>query len=338
MDTVTQALLGAVVGRSVLTHSGRSPVIIGAIIGIVPDLDVIAAPWISEVAAFVTHRSLTHSFITMTPLALLAAIGLRGRLGWSGREWLILLLACLYTHFLLDLCTSYGTQLLWPLSDHPFALSWVFIIDPAYSVPLLALSLYLLFRPGDPVPLLRHRSSIVLLGTTLYLGLGGVMHTLADHHFRHALQALGITPAQLQGYTVQNTPFNILQWQAIAVDVTGDRVAYWSALSPQIPVRWQQYQPSALERIATEWVSHHPEFIRLRKFSKNLYRITMTADGSVLYYIDLRFGVDGMRPFAYRMAQRGSDGAFQVLPSFPQDELVEPGAIQAVLREWWHRF
>ncbi|MFX7938344.1 metal-dependent hydrolase, partial [Acinetobacter baumannii] len=42
------------------------------------------------------------------------------------------------SHALLDTCTIYGTQLLQPFSDARFAVPAVGIIDPLYTVILLA--------------------------------------------------------------------------------------------------------------------------------------------------------------------------------------------------------
>jgi len=43
------------------------------------------------------------------------------------------------THGLLDGCTSWGTMLLWPLSDHRFAWDLVSVVDGAFTIPILAL-------------------------------------------------------------------------------------------------------------------------------------------------------------------------------------------------------
>ena len=43
------------------------------------------------------------------------------------------------THGLLDSCTSYGTQLLWPFSDVRIAWNTISIIDPSFTIPVLIL-------------------------------------------------------------------------------------------------------------------------------------------------------------------------------------------------------
>ena len=49
------------------------------------------------------------------------------------------------SHLLLDLATSYGTQILSPFSRRRFTLDWIFIIDPYFTALLLAGAIS---RPG----------------------------------------------------------------------------------------------------------------------------------------------------------------------------------------------
>ena len=51
----------------------------------------------------------------------------------------------LASHLVLDWLTNYGTELLWPLSDKRFALSWVFIVDP-YVWAILGVGLWAILR------------------------------------------------------------------------------------------------------------------------------------------------------------------------------------------------
>ena len=54
------------------------------------------------------------------------------------RRWWVAMWLALVTHPLLDTMTVYGTQLALPFSDWPFGVGSVFIIDPLYTLPLLA--------------------------------------------------------------------------------------------------------------------------------------------------------------------------------------------------------
>ena len=57
------------------------------------------------------------------------------------RTWLYAALG-FATHGLLDACTTYGTQLLWPFSDARIAWNVISIIDPLFTVPILLLVVF----------------------------------------------------------------------------------------------------------------------------------------------------------------------------------------------------
>jgi inner membrane protein len=77
---------------------------------------------------------------------------------------------CYATHAPLDALTSYGTQLFWPFSNTRAALDWIGIVDPVYSLPLLAGVIWTA-RTG------RARAArMALLLTSLYLCFGGWQH------------------------------------------------------------------------------------------------------------------------------------------------------------------
>jgi len=140
MDAMTQGVLGAAVGQAGFSHKlGRRALGWGAVIGMLPDLDVIVKVSSNPFAEILYHRGFTHS-IWFGPL-----VGpVLGYLLWryyqrrdSLSAWIGLGIWALVTHPLLDLFTVYGTQLLAPLSDHRFTLSAVPIIDPIYTGTLL---------------------------------------------------------------------------------------------------------------------------------------------------------------------------------------------------------
>src|SRR5690606_32585178 len=54
------------------------------------------------------------------------------------RRWLLATWLILLTHTGIDAMTVYGTQLGLPFTNTPFAVGSMFIIDPLYTLPLLA--------------------------------------------------------------------------------------------------------------------------------------------------------------------------------------------------------
>ena len=151
MDIVTQVALGGAIGQAGFRELGRRGVAFGALCGLTPDLDGLWAagdPWQN----LVTHRGPSHSLVVLP----LVAIPL-GWLGWRlmGRRgrpqtWIHLAFWALITHPLLDTCTTYGTQLLAPLSDMRFSWDVVAIVDLFYSLPLFAAIVVGFFKSSWP--------------------------------------------------------------------------------------------------------------------------------------------------------------------------------------------
>ncbi|MFT5816223.1 MAG: inner membrane protein, partial [Psychroserpens sp.] len=140
MDSLTQVVLGGAVGYAVLGNKvGYKAAIYGAILGTLPDLDVFL-PYSGEVEAFTYHRGFSHSLLIhllISPFIAWLLIKCHQATAIYKKHWFWLVFLCLSTHAILDSFTVYGTQLLWPITEYPFAVSNLFIIDPLYTLPLL---------------------------------------------------------------------------------------------------------------------------------------------------------------------------------------------------------
>lgn len=176
MDSLTQALLGASIGEVTLGRKvGRKAIGWGAFAGTLPDLDILAYPFLSPVGELYFHRGPTHALL-FAPLVAPILGWLVWRFyqsrgspdadaGWRG--WTTLFFWALFTHPLLDTLTVYGTQLFRPFSNLPAAVPALFIIDPAYSLPLFAAVVACLFLSDR-----RRRQRVAWVGlglSTLYV-------------------------------------------------------------------------------------------------------------------------------------------------------------------------
>ena len=76
MDSITQAALGASLAGAVAGKTlGRSALLVGAVLGTLPDLDVII-DYGTAVANFTQHRGFSHSLFVLLPLSVLLAFAL----------------------------------------------------------------------------------------------------------------------------------------------------------------------------------------------------------------------------------------------------------------------
>lgn len=150
MDPVSQAVLGATAAQ---TGASRKEIRVAAVVGLLggmaPDLDVLIRSPRDPLLFLEYHRHFTHAlaFIPVGSLLVAAvAYGLFARRHLSfARTWVYAGLGYA-THGLLDACTTYGTQLLWPFSDARIAWNVISIVDPLFTVPILLLVVFAALR------------------------------------------------------------------------------------------------------------------------------------------------------------------------------------------------
>ena len=146
MDPLTQGVLGASLPLGVARKGHlRVAGLLGLLSGMAPDLDVLISSSTDPLLSLEYHRQFTHSLIFIPVGGLICALVLH--LLFARRRSLSFAATYLYctlgyaTHALLDSCTTYGTQLLWPFSDMRVAWNVISIIDPAYTLIILTLVL-----------------------------------------------------------------------------------------------------------------------------------------------------------------------------------------------------
>jgi len=139
MDTITHALTGAVIGYAGFRQrDGRAALWTAIAASEFPDIDIVMA-WGGSETYLHYHRSFTHSALLLPFWAALVTgvfWAMTGRKNF--RRLYSVSVVSIASHLVLDWITNYGTELLWPLSDGRFALSWVFIVDVYVWAALLA--------------------------------------------------------------------------------------------------------------------------------------------------------------------------------------------------------
>lgn len=285
MDSLTQIVLGAATAEAVVGKKiGNKALLLGAVVGTIPDLDVLANPFLSTVQELTFHRSFSHSFLFVVFGGWLFAY-----LTWKIFKWNTISFKELFwvfslgflTHILLDTCTTWGTQLLWPFSSYGFALYNVFVVDPHYTFPFLAILIMLMYcKPLNPW---RSRLNWIGIGlSTCYLLAGLIMQHRAQIIFKNNLLAQGIVA---EGVITKTTPFNIILWSCSVKTATGYYTGFYSFFDTDTKVKFL-YEPSNQDLL--EPYMNYPEVKTLISVSKNFYIVTPSEEGILLN--DLRFG------------------------------------------------
>lgn len=324
MDTVTQIGLGAAIGEAVLGKQvGRRALIWGGICGLLPDLDVLV-PLGDAVRNFTYHRGPSHSLFVLaalTPLIVRWVLKVHPQTVLHRTRWRWLVFLALATHVLLDCLTVYGTQIFWPLPTPPVMWSTLFIVDPAYSLPLLAgvLAAIIMSREtkrGNTV------NAACLAISTLYLfwSIGAKIHV--ESVARESLERQGIGHRML---LTTPTAFNTLLWRVLAMDEEGYAEGYYSLLDANRHIRMKRYP---VNRSLLEGIEGHWPVQRLQWFTHGFYAVQRIGDGIVM--TDLRMGMEPDYTFRFRVAAAGNP---QLVPEEGR-RVKEPRNTRALAWVW----
>lgn len=228
-------MLGAAIGHAAIGQKeGKNGAIWGAILGMLPDLDVLSFLWVDPVASLSIHRSASHSFIIAILIApvlgrILRRIHIKGKT--TKQEWAVFVGLVFITHIFIDLLTVYGTQILWPISNYAFSFDSIFIIDPLYTIPL-ALGL-LLSLNGKADSKIRFRANAVgLIISSIYLTWGMGMKLHVHSSFHQGLASKGLLVEQLM---TAPTPFNSVLWMGLGTKGDSLYASVYSVLDKRPP-------------------------------------------------------------------------------------------------------
>lgn len=214
MDPVSQGVLGGVAAQQFRHKTEKAAaLVVGVLAGMVPDLDVLISSSTDPLLFLEYHRHFTHALVFIPIGALICAAAFciafktwfgRSRIGF--KQVYLWSFAGYSTHALLDACTTYGTQLLWPFSSIRVAWNNVSVVDPLFTLPLLVLLVMAVLRRST---WLARASLLYVFG---YLGLGYVQQyraaEVANELARqrgHAAVNLGVKPSFA----------NIIVWKSV---------------------------------------------------------------------------------------------------------------------------
>ncbi len=305
LDSLTQAALGAgIAGALAPPRSRRRAMLLGAMLGTLPDLDVLI-DYGDDVANFTRHRGFSHSLFVLAPLSVLLWAMLQWRWeavrGAPGR-WLAVIVLALCTHPLLDCHTAYGTQLFWPVDMPPIKWATIFIIDPAYTLPLIAAGVYAAWRPTTAGA---QRALLAGLGiSSLYLAWTWYAQALVRNDALAALDAAGIEARQV---FVTPAPLNSVLWRVVAMTDDGYLEAFDSLFLDEPEMCFRPYRSDVDSLAAASGVA---AVSRLDWFAGGFVKSDVIDN--TLHIADLRMGHEPIYVFTHAVARR-VDGRWQAI-------------------------
>lgn len=264
MDNLTHGLLGLAIGALRRPDGQRAPapgqgprldgpglrwtsptdraVLFGCVLAAeLPDLDGFLPAADPVLQALHTHRGLMHALV-FAPVWALCATGIARLIYRRARSRPVFsysLASVLFAHLLTDLWTGWGTRILLPISDQRYSLDWAAVIDPFFTLPLLAGALWALARK-------RSWRRSLLVGLTIaaaYMGFRVGSREILVRRVERAYPAatrVEVFPALLSA----------LSWRYAAILPEGYSLGRVSIFGPVEPVRTQDLPAELPERAA----------------------------------------------------------------------------------------
>lgn len=297
MDSLSHIVLGSAVGVAVMGR--RTPLwkaaLWGAACGSLPDLDVLIDHG-DPIRNITLHRSATHALFYETlaaPVLAAIATGLQPGERPHWRLWWLTAWLALITHALLDSMTIYGTQLALPFSDHPYALGSLFIIDPLFTLPMLAGMIAVLRWPGARA---RRFSAAALAVSVAYVLWSAGAQAYVRGIAADCARRRGLESAEL---LVTPTAFNTILWRIVVLTPDGYLEGFYSLLDARRDVAFDAFprDTTLYHRLESD-----PRVARIAWFTQGFFTLRAAADEIILS--DLRMGQEPDYVFAFRIARR----------------------------------
>ena len=321
MDPFSQGALGATIAQSFAKNPTlKAAAICGALGGMAPDLDIVIRSSTDPLLSLEYHRQFTHSlaFIPFGGGIVAAAI-------WFVLRYRPVAFPLIYlfttlgfaTHGLLDTCTAYGTSLLWPFSDTRLSWNVVSIIDPIFTLPLIALVILAVRRR------LIHYAQFGAIFAVLYLGFGAFQHWRVESFMETVAEERG---HNIDRQFVNTTIGNAIVWRSVYQSGDTyyiDGVTVWPFFAPELQ--------NGNETAVLDPQSVYPELGQSSVQRQDIYRFDRFAQGFLYYHPsgdytlgDLRYNGeeanDLKSPFGIRLDPKNTDAHVERLMMFGREE------------------
>ncbi|MEE8197689.1 MAG: metal-dependent hydrolase [Acidiferrobacterales bacterium] len=323
MDTLTHALSGALLARATAPAeptagqlSAGKRTLVGFIAAVFPDSDFILR-FIDPLTYLNLHRSYLNSVLLWPLWAILLAFifSLLFRRRYSWRAFVGVCFLAIGIHILGDVITSFGTMIFAPISFMRVAWPTTFIIDPYFSVIIVAGLITSALWKRSRAPAV---ASLIVLAA--YVGFQGLLLERAEALAQRYAHANELADASAYALPQPLSPFN---WMLVVVHGSTYHIARVSLLRNEVPDA-APADAGALRRIAASYRPvAHALWQRKYKFGGDaslspmveaawrqdvlrpyrefalfpaLYRIDHNGDNTCVWFRDLRFALAGRGP------------------------------------------
>jgi inner membrane protein len=284
VDSLTHIVAGAAIAELMIgKKAGNRALFWGALAGSAPDIDAAFVPFYNTVVdEMVYHRGFTHSIVFSLLISALTGFGLYKlypKLSISSLQWGLMFFVNMIVHILLDCFTTWGTQVFWP---HParVEIKNIFVIDPAFTLPLLVTVLWVLFlKRGSKKRRKINRIGLIIAWS--YMLLTFANKALINSIIKEQLHSRSI---EFIRYETKPAPLQNILWSVTAETEEGFYIGYYSHLDTGTDT----YYYFSKNHELLNPVRYDRNINRLLRMTKGYYAVEEKPEGLLIN--DLRFG------------------------------------------------
>lgn len=285
MDSLSQIVLGASVSNAFLGKKlGNRSIFYGAIIGTIPDLDVwLAKLFYDPITQVEVHRGFSHSILFYILLSFLLSFFIQkieSKKDLKFNRIYLTVFLILFTHSLLDVFTTWGTQLFWPFYDK-IAVKSIFVIDPLYTIPFL-ICLLISMRKDKANPNRYFCNNLGLSLSAFYLLLTFLLKVII---YNKVSKELNINNIKFNSLVVKPTAMNTILWNVIVENDSAFLTSDYSFFD----TKSMKFVTHPKAHFLINSISDEPIVKQLKKISENQFVIT--NQNQSIQFNDLRFGL-----------------------------------------------
>ncbi len=248
-------------------------------------------------------------------------------------RWTLMYGLAFMTHWIIDSCTAYGTQIFEPFSNYRVGFNNISIVDPLYTVPMIVGLIGVVL--AKQYPLGRRWNYMGLVVSTLYMGLTVV----AKFHVNSVVEAnLQEQAIEYETYITYPSIFNAILWQTTIKSKDAYYYSNYSLFDTQPNMEFVKLPKN--HEVLDKYAGH--KYIDILKwFSRDYYNLTENEDGTITFNI-LLFGLLGVPEdstvpitdrYVFRYILVEKDGQLEV----EQDRDMERIQLSDVATALWER-
>jgi inner membrane protein len=198
------------------------------------------------------------------------------------RDVLVIFIVCMITHLFLDTCTTYGTGLFEPFSNHRFALNNISVADIFFTIPACIILVLTCTLPNSFL-----NAKVNMIWMSIYFVCKFCNFNRMQGIFENAFKEQKI---EVSKSMISPSILNNFLWYVVAETDTGFVSAQYSLFDNSSKITKFQFLPKSYNLLPLD--AESKDLSTLHSFSQGFYNLCQDKDGNVQWN-DLRFGIMG---------------------------------------------